>query len=125
VVRGELARQLGQFPFTKLKPFDFRVEIATLTTRELETHPVRVWVEIDDISKAVEIAGFARVLRSYPHLGFVYLETYARELTSLVASDLVRSVWNDLPVKAGGCLVVSRPDRSGATLAPRLDGRTG
>jgi hypothetical protein len=124
-VAGELARELAELSFGKLNPLSFRTEIAGLSGQELEKRPVRVWVEIEDISKAVEIAGFARVLRSYPHLGFVYLETYARELTSLVASDLVRSVWNDLPVKAGGCLVVSRPDRSGATLAPRLDGRTG
>jgi hypothetical protein len=102
---GELARQLGQFPFTKLKPRSFRLTIAGLSARELETHPVKVWVEVDDIAKVVKIAGFARVLRAYPHLNFVYLETYASHLASLVRSDLVRSVWNDEPVRAEGCVV--------------------
>ena len=102
---GELARQLGQFPLTKLKPRSFRLVIAGLSARELEAHPVKVWVEVDDIGKVVKIAGFARVLRAYPHLNFVYLETYASQLASLVRSDLVRSVWNDELVRAEGCVV--------------------
>lgn len=113
---GELARELSQFPFSKLMPWSFRVEIAGLTARELEKRPVKVWVEVDDIGKVVKIAGFARVLRSYPHLNFVYLETYASHLASLVRSDLVRSVWNDEPVGAPGC-VVTRAHPSAFSLA--------
>jgi hypothetical protein len=117
---GELARELSQFPFTKLMPQSFRVEIAGLTERQLEKHPVKVWAEVDDIGKVVKIAGFARVLRSYPHLNFVYLETYASHLASLVGSDLVRSVWNDEPVKADGCIVVTRADPGAFSLASRV-----
>jgi len=122
-VAGELARELSQFPFTKLMPWSFRVEIAGLTARELEKRPVKVWVEVDDIGKVVKIAGFARVLRSYPHLNFVYLETYASHLASLVRSDLVRSVWNDEPVGAPGC-VVTRAHPSAFSLAHGIHRRT-
>jgi hypothetical protein len=102
---GELARELGQFPFTKLRPANFRVEIASLTERELDARPVKIWVETEDIAKIVKIAGAARIIRTYPHINFVYLETYASQLGSLVRSDLVRSVWNDEPVRADGCVV--------------------
>jgi hypothetical protein len=122
-VAGELARELSQFPFTKLMPHSFRVEIAGLTARELEKRPVKVWVQVDDIGKVVKIAGFARVLRSYPHLNFVYLETYASHLASLVRSDLVRSVWNDEPVRADGC-VVTRAHPGAFSLAHGIHRRT-
>jgi len=121
---GELARELGLFPFTKLMPQSFRVEIAGLTERQLETRPVKVWVEVDDIGKVVKIAGFARVLRSYPHLNFVYLKTYASHLASLVRNDLVRSVWNDEPVRADGCIVVTGPYPSAFSLAHGIHRRT-
>jgi hypothetical protein len=120
---GELARELGQFPFTKLRPADFRVEIAGLSEQELERHPVKIWVETDDIAKIVKIAGAARIIRTYPHLNFVYLETYASQLASLVRSELVHSVWNDEPVKADGCVVVAEPYPSARTLASWSRGR--
>jgi len=116
-VAGELARELAAFPFTKLRPESFRVQIAGLTEPELEARPVKIWVETEDIAKIVKIAGAARIIRTYPHLNFVYLETYASQLASLVRSDLVRSVWNDEPVKAEGC-VVARADSSARALAP-------
>jgi hypothetical protein len=102
---GELARELSQFPFLKLRPANFRVEIAGLTERELRARPVKIWVETEDIAKIVKIAGAARIIRAYPHINFVYLETHASQLASLVGSDLVRSVWNDEPVRAEGCVV--------------------
>jgi hypothetical protein len=116
---GELARELSQLPFTKLHPQSFRVQIAGLNYRELETHPVRIWVETEDISMVVKIAGSARILRTYPHLNLVYLEAYASQLASLVMSDLVRSVWNDEPVGAPGC-VVTRADPGAFSLASRV-----
>jgi hypothetical protein len=119
-VAGELARELSQFPFTKLRPRNFRVEIAGLTERERETCPVKIWVETEDIAKIVKIAGAARIIRAYPHLNFVYLETYASQLASLVRSELVRSVWNDEPVKADGCIVVTRADPGAFSLASRV-----
>jgi hypothetical protein len=120
----ELTRELAQFPFTKLKPGSFRVQIASLTDQEREKHPVRIWIETGDITKVVKIAGSARILRTYPHLDLVYLEAYASQLASLVGSDLVRSVWNDLPVRAEGC-VVTAADPSAFTLAHRIHRRTG
>jgi len=77
---------------------------------------VRIWIETEDIAKVVKIAGSARILRTYPHLDLIYLEAYASQLASLVASDLVRSVWNDLPVKAEGCLVVTQADSRARTV---------
>lgn len=105
--KSELERALAAFPFTKLHPPSFRVQIAGLSERELEKHPVKVWVETGDITKVVKTVGFARILRVYPHLNFVYLETYANELASLVASDVVTSVWNDEAVRAEGCVVTA------------------
>jgi hypothetical protein len=118
-VAGKLAGELAAFPFTKLRPESFRVQIAGLTEPELEAHPVKIWVETEDIAKIVKIAGAARIIRTYPHLNFIYLETYANELASLVRSELVRSVWNDEPVKAEGC-VVTGTDSSARALAPWL-----
>jgi hypothetical protein len=121
---SELARELSEFPFAKLHPQSFRVEIASLNERELEKHPVRIWIETEDISKVVKTAGSAHVIRTYPHLNLVYLEAYASQLASLVKSELVRSVWNDLPVKADGSIVVvAAADPSARALAPRTNRR--
>ena len=117
---GELARELSQIPFMKLHPRSFRTVIAGLSERDLEKRPIKIWVETDDIVKVVKIASSARVLRSYPHLNLVYLETYACQLVSLVRSQLVRSVWNDEPVKADGCIVVTRADPGAFSLASRV-----
>jgi len=117
---GELARELSQIPFMKLHPQSFRTVIAGLSERDLEKRPIKIWVETDDIVKVVKIASSARVLRSYPHLNLVYLETYASQLASLVRSQLVRSVWNDEPVKADGCIVVTRADPGAFSLASRV-----
>ena len=97
--------------------------IAGLSDHELEKRPIKIWIETDDIAKIVKIAGAARIIRTYPHLNFVYLETYAGQLASLVRSELVRSVWNDEPVRADGC-VVSRPYASASPLASWAGGRT-
>jgi hypothetical protein len=112
-------RELGEFPFTKLRPLSFRVEIASLQDEELHTKKIRVWVETTNTAKIVKSIGFARVIRAYPHLNYVYLETYAHELASLVENDLVRSVWNDIPVKAGDCFGFIEPDSSAKTVAAR------
>jgi hypothetical protein len=120
---SELARGLSQFPFTKLHPQTFRTAIAGLSERELEKRPVKVWVETSDVARVVKTVGFARILRVYPHLNFVYLETYANELASLVASDVVASVWNDEAVKAEGC-VVTAADPGAFSLAHGINRRT-
>jgi hypothetical protein len=121
---GELARELSEFPFAKLHPQSFRTAIAGLSERDLEKHPIRIWIETEDICKVVKIASSAHILRTYPHLNLVYLETYASELASLVQSQLVRSVWNDEPVKAEGCIVdvVAQADPSARALASRSCG---
>ena len=120
---SELARELGRFPFTKLKPPSFRVEIAALTDRELEKLPLKVWIDTRDIAGVVRLAGTAHILAVYPHLDLVYLKTYGSGLAALVESDLVHCVWNDLPVKAEGCLVVAEAHPSARTLAARSHGR--
>jgi len=117
---SELARELSQLPFTKLKPQSFRVHIASLRDDDLEKHQVKVWIETSDIPKVVKAVGFARILRVYPHLNFVYLETYASQLVSLVASDVVTSVWNDEVVRADGCIVVTRADPGASSVASRI-----
>jgi hypothetical protein len=118
---GELARELSEFPFAKVHPQSFRTVIAGLSERDLKKRPVRIWIETGDIAKIVKIASSARILRTYPHLNLVYLETYASELASLVQSELVRSVWNDEPVKAEGYVVdvVAQTDPSARALASR------
>ena len=125
--KSELERALAAFPFNKLKPTSFAVEIANLVAavsrRELQERPVRIWVELDDVSKVLKIADFARLIRVYPHLGFAYLETFASELSAIVGSDLVRSVWNDEPVGAPGC-VVTRAHPSAFSLAHGIHRRT-
>jgi hypothetical protein len=121
---SKLARDLSQLPFTKLHPQTFRTAIAGLSALELEKQPVKVWVETSDITRVVKTVGFARILRVYPHLNFVYLETYANELASLVANDLVTSVWNDEAVKAEGCIVVTRADPGAFSLAHGIHRRT-
>jgi hypothetical protein len=117
-------RELGEFPFTKLRPLSFRVEIASLQDEELQTRKIRVWVETKDTAKIVKSVGFARVIRAYPHLNYVYLETYAHELASLVENDLVRSVWNDIPVNAEGCFGLIEPNSSAKIVAARSQRRT-
>jgi hypothetical protein len=116
-------RELGEFPFSKLKPVDFRLKIAGLPDRELQMRKIKVWVETSDIVKVVKLVGFGRVIRAYPHLDYVYLETYANELASLVESELVRSVWNDVPVKAEASLGFIYADRGAATVAARAQRR--
>jgi len=105
---SRIRRELADFPFGKLYPADFRTQIASIPERDLEKHPVRVWVETENIAKVIKLAGSARVLRVYPHLNYVLLQTYASELAGLVASDLVRSVWNDMPLKAEGPFAVPK-----------------
>ena len=119
---GELARELSQFPFTKLHPQSFRTAIAGLSERDLEKRPVRIWIETDNIGKVVKIASSARILRTYRHLNLVYLETYASQLASLVRSQLVRSVWNDEPVRSDGC-VVTAEDPGAFSLAHGINRR--
>jgi hypothetical protein len=118
---SRIRRELAEFPYGKLEPLDFRLEIAGAEKRDLENRLIRVWVELADVRKVLKVAGFARVIEKFPHINFVYVETYASELGFLVASDLVRSVWNDLPVKADGCALAETDSRS-RTLAVRPDG---
>jgi hypothetical protein len=122
-VRSKI-RELGEFPFTKLRPLSFRVEIASLQDKELRTKKIRIWVETNDTAKIVKSVGFARVIRAYPHLNYVYLETYAHELASLVENDLVHSVWNDIPVNAEGCFGFVEPDSSAKIMAAWSQRRT-
>jgi len=120
---SKLRRELAEFPFplAKLKPTSFRMKIAGLSDPELESRPVRVWVETLDIARVVKLAGAAKVLRVYPHLNFLLIETYAKELAALAASDLVQSVWDDSPLRAEGSFAVAETDQRAPSLATRLN----
>lgn len=65
---SELARELAEFPFSKLKPRSFHLKIASLTGDLLAKLPVRIWVETANIPEVVQVAGSAHVIRTYPHL---------------------------------------------------------
>ena len=99
---SKLMRELGEFPFHKLKPESFRLEIASLPPRELEKKSVQIWIKTNDILKLVAAVGQAKILRVYPHLDYVLLKIYAKELIALVDDHLVQSVWNDAPTVDAG-----------------------
>jgi hypothetical protein len=122
---NELTRELAQFPFTKLRPFDFRLRIAAMKPADLQKERVTVFVEIDDISRIVKLAKSVRILRSYLHLTppLVLIQTYASELGCLNDDAGVRAVCEDSVTRAEGC-VVTATDLCTRTLATRPHGRT-
>ena len=119
---AELARQLGAFPFQKLKPESFRLEIASLTPKQLDERQVRAWVSTHDIPKVLKAIGSSKLLRSFPHLDYVYLQVSASQLITFDAIDVVKSVWSDDPAGVGDH-VVDRSNSSPASLAARTNGR--
>jgi len=119
---AELARQLGAFPFQKLKPDSFRLEIASLTPKQLDERQVRAWVSTHDIPKVLKAIGSSKLLRSFPHLDYVYLEVSASQLITLDGIDVVNSVWSDEPARVEAC-VVDRSDSRSFPLATRTNGR--
>ena len=119
---AELARQLGAFPFQKLKPDSFRLEIASLTPKQLDERQVRAWVNTHDIPKVLKAIGSSKLLRSFPHLDYVYLEVSASQLITLDGIDVVNSVWSDEPARVEAC-VVDRSDSRSFPLATRTNGR--
>ena len=124
----ELWRELGQFPFEKLKPPSFRLEIASLPSRELESKTVRIWVKTDNVIKIIKLTGQAKILRVYPHLDYVLLETYAKELAALNDNDLVRSVWNDGATISGVSFAFGETNQRAPTLengSVRVQGSSG
>jgi len=120
---SELARELSQLPFTKLRPANFRLQIATMSDPQLERQPVTIFIDTDDVGAVVKTLGSAKVMRVYSHLGLVLLRTYARDLATLLNNDLVRSVDDDSLTKCGGC-VVTEPDPSALPLAHGIHRRT-
>ena len=118
----ELARQLAAFPFQKLKPESFRLEIASLTPKQLDERQVRAWVSTHDIPKVLKAIGSSKLLRSFPHLDYVYLEVSASQLITLDGIDVVKSVWSDEPARVEAC-VVDRSDSRSFPLATRTNGR--
>ena len=118
----ELARQLAAFPFRKLMPESFRLEIAGLTPKQLDERQVRAWVRTHDIPKVLKAIGSSKLLRSFPHLDYVYLEVSASQLITLDGIDVVNSVWSDEPARVEAC-VVDRSDPRSFPLATRTNGR--
>ena len=119
---GELTRQLAAFPFQKLKPDSFRLEIAGLTPKQLDERQVRAWVSTHDIPKVLKAIGSSKLLRSFPHLDYVYLEVSASQLIMFDGIDVVNSVWSDDPARVEDC-VVDRSDSRSFPLATRTNGR--
>jgi len=118
----ELARQLAAFPFRKLMPESFRLEIAGLTPKQLDERQVRAWVSTHDIPKVLKAIGSVKLLRSFPHLDYVYLEVSASQLITFDGMAAVKSVWSDDPARVEAC-VVNRSNSSPASLATRTNGR--
>jgi hypothetical protein len=92
---GKLARELAAFPFGKFRPAAFRLEIAGLTPQQLDERIVRTWVKTVDIPKTLKAIGSAKVLHSFPHLDYVFLEASASQLIGLDAIEAVSAIWND------------------------------
>jgi len=111
---GELARELARFPFHKLMPDSFRLEIASLTPKELDVRQVRTWVQTHDIPKLLKAVGSSKVLRSFPHLDFVFLELSGSQLAALDEIDVVTAAWNDENLHSGTSVV----DRSNQSPRP-------
>jgi len=109
---GELARQLAAFPFGKLRPAAFRLEIAGLTPQQLDERIVRTWVQTGDIPKTLKALGSARVIRSFPHLDYVFLEASASQLAGLDTVESVTAIWDDTVSRVDGINVVDRANQS-------------
>ena len=84
-------KELAEFPFTKIHPPDFRVQIAsappTMLTRVLIT-------TADPTSLAQHYP--VKVLQLFPHLNVAVCEVPAGELRRLAESDLVEAIQNDV-----------------------------
>ena len=87
---GRKLRELAEFPFTKIQPYDFRVQIAS-------AHPQMLARVIITTSDPTALAKFyeVKVLQAFPHLSCVVCEVEAGEVRRLAASDLVDSIQND------------------------------
>ena len=109
-----LARELAAFPFRKFRPDAFRLEIAGLTPQQLDERIVRTWVKTWDIPKTLKALGSARVIRSFPHLDYVFIEASASQLIGLDGVESVTAIWNDVVSRVDNS-VVDRSDQS-----PRL-----
>jgi len=83
-------RDLAEFPFTKIQPDDFRVQIAS-------AHPQLLTRVIITTSDPVALAKVyqVKVLQAFPHLSCVLCEVEAGEIRRLAGSDLVDSIQND------------------------------
>jgi len=109
-----LARELAAFPFRKFRPAAFRLEIAGLTPQQLDERIARAWVKTQDIPKTLKAIGSAKVLRSFPHLDYVFLEASASQLVGLEAVESVTEIWNDVVSRVDNGVV----DRSNQSPRP-------
>jgi hypothetical protein len=102
---SKLAQELAAFPFRKFRPAAFRLEIAGLTPQQLDERIVRTWVQTQDIPKMLKALGSAKVIRSFPHLDYVFLEASASQLIGLDAIEAVTAIWNDTVSRADNSVV--------------------
>jgi hypothetical protein len=84
-------RELAEFPFTKINPYDFRVQIASAPPTML----TRVLITTSDPTSLAKCYP-VKVLQLFPHLSVAVCEVPAGELRKLVESDLVDGIQNDV-----------------------------
>ena len=106
-----LREELAEFPFGKLRPLSFGVQFAE---RQHESHLIRVWLNLKDIARVVELSSFARILNVYPQIDYVRIETRAKDLPGIIESDQVSLVWNDAPTGVQGYAVSPASERPSA-----------
>jgi hypothetical protein len=83
-------KELGEFPFTKIEPKDFRVRVAAAPPQML----ARVIITTSDPSELTKFYP-VKILQAFPHLSCVVCEVPAGEIKRLANSDLVDSIRND------------------------------
>jgi hypothetical protein len=88
--RRNRLRELAEFPFTKIQPPDFRVQIASARPSLF----TRVFVETTNPSQLAMLP-LVHVVRDLSHLGFVVCELPLRQVTDLARLESVGSVWKD------------------------------
>ena len=91
VTRRSRLRELAEFPFTKIQPPDFRIQIASARPPTLLT---RVFVGTTE-PVSLRRQPSLRVIREYAHLGLVVCELPTEKVVDLARLDSVSSVWKD------------------------------
>ena len=87
---GRRLRELAEFPFTKIQPRSFRMQIASAPPKRL----TRILVGTLDVDELKQVAA-VHVVRVYDHLGFVLCELPACSVAVVASLPSVASIWDD------------------------------